>query len=569
MTHHYIRRAILFVLVGLSLSSCHFSGGNNQLAVLQYADSLMENHPDSALLLLENIDNTDTLLRADRAYYALLLTQAKDKNYIKHTTDSVMHKVVDYYDSGNNDILRMKAHYYLARVYQDMDSVSASVGEFLIALQLAEGVKDSDFICLSAANLGHFLKEHDLPDEADSYYQRAEEVALSKKDSLYWAFILINRASIAIQKGKDYYEEAEQKLLKAFEYSESNNNMSVKRAATNSLLFLYSNMERYDDAIQLGREYIYTQPDSIKKIDAYLILGDAFYHLNQNDSANFYLKKSLLSPNYHTKYWAYNLLSNMAAEKGLLFQSLQWKDSCLVYDNLASTLSYPVKTIKSLERMINQRYLIQYKSLAKWQWFAISFIVTILLLSLIYFVYKRQKYRKRLIQLNEERSSMKELFNNKLVEIQRLHELIGQCEGDKAKIYVLDRQLKTVYAERDNLLDKLIHALPVFKSLTLMIERNKDEKGSKERIDIKLWGKIISELDDVTNNFTIRLSDQFPMLKKDDIHFCCLLKMGFKYSDIACLCGRTINMMYKRRDLVIERTELDASSSLETFIKAY
>lgn len=566
---HFIRRAILFALIGLSLSSCHFSGGNNQLAVLQYADSLMENHPDSALLLLENIDNTDTLLRADRAYYALLLTQAKDKNYIKHTTDSVMHKVVDYYDSGNNDVLRMKAHYYLARVYQDMDSVSASVGEFLIALQLAEGVKDSDFICLSAANLGHFLKEHDLPDEADSYYQRAEEVALSKGDSLYWALILINRADIRMHKGKEYYEEAEIELLKVLEFTKSNDYMSVKRTATNSLLFLYSNMERYDDAIQLGREYIYTQTDSIKKIDAYLILGDAFYNLSQNDSAYFYLKKSLLSRNYHTKYWAYNLLSNMAAEKGLLLQSLQWKDSCLVYDNLASTLSYPVKTIKSLEKMINQRYLIQYKSLAKWQWLAIFFIVTILLLSLIYFVYKRQKYHKRLMQLNEERSSMKELFNNKLAEIQRLHELIGQCEGDKAKIYVLDRQLKTVYAEKDNLLDKLIHALPVFKSLTLMIERNKDEKRSKEMIDIKLWGKIISELDDVTNNFTIRLSEQFPMLKKDDIHFCCLLKMGFKYSDIACLCDRTINMMYKRRDLVIERIELDTSSSLEAFIKAY
>ena len=566
---HLIRRAILFALIGLSLSSCYFSGGNNRLTVLQRVDSLMVNHPDSALSLLESIDNTDTLLRADRAYYALLLTQAKDKNYIKHTTDSVMHKVVDYYDSGNNDVLRMKAHYYLARVYQDMDSVSASVGEFLIALQLAEGVKDSDFICLSAANLGHFLKEHDLPDEADSYYQRAEEVALSKRDSLYWALVLINRADISMHKGKEYYEEAEIELLKVLEFTKSNDYMSVKRAATNSLLFLYSNMERYDDAMQLGREYIYTQPDSIKKIDAYLILGDAFYNLSQNDSAYFYLKKSLLSPNYHTKYWAYNLLSNMAAEKGLLVQSLQWKDSCLVYDNLASTLSYPVKTIKSLERMIHQRYLIQYKSLAKWQWFALSFIVTILILSLIYFVYKRQKYHKRLMQLNEEQSSMKELFNNKLAEIQRLHELIGQCEGDKAKIYVLDRQLKTVYTERDNLLDKLIHALPVFKSLTLMIERNKDKKGSKEMIDIKLWGKIISELDDVTNNFTIRLSDQFPMLKKDDIHFCCLLKMGFKYSDIACLCDRTINMMYKRRDLVIERIELDTSSSLEAFIKTY
>ena len=138
-----------------------------------------------------------------------------------------------------------------------------------------------------------------MPDEADSYYQRAEEVALSKKDSLYWALVLINRADISMHRGKEYYEEAEIELLKVLEFTKSNDYMSVKRTVTNSLLFLYSNMERYDDAIQLGREYIYIQPDSIKKIDAYLILGDAFYNLSQNDSAYFYLKKSLLSPNYH------------------------------------------------------------------------------------------------------------------------------------------------------------------------------------------------------------------------------------------------------------------------------
>ena len=77
---HLIRRAILFALIGLSLSSCHFSGGNNRLTVLQRADSLMVNQPDSALSLLESIGNTDTLLRADKVYYALLLTQARDKN---------------------------------------------------------------------------------------------------------------------------------------------------------------------------------------------------------------------------------------------------------------------------------------------------------------------------------------------------------------------------------------------------------------------------------------------------------------------------------------------------------
>ena len=60
---HLIRRAILFALIGLSLSSCYFSGGNNRLTVLQRVDSLMVNHPDSALSLLESIDNTDTLLQ--------------------------------------------------------------------------------------------------------------------------------------------------------------------------------------------------------------------------------------------------------------------------------------------------------------------------------------------------------------------------------------------------------------------------------------------------------------------------------------------------------------------------
>ena len=518
---HLIRRAILFALIGLSLSSCYFSGGNNRLTVLQRVDSLMVNHPDSALSLLESIDNTDTLLRADRAYYALLLTQAKDKNYIKHTTDSVMHKVVDYYDSGNNDVLRMKAHYYLARVYQDMDSVSASVGEFLIALQLAEGVKDSDFICLSAANLGHFLKEHDLPDEADSYYQRAEEVALSKRDSLYWALVLINRADISMHKGKEYYEEAEIELLKVLEFTKSNDYMSVKRTATNSLLFLYSNMERYDDAIQLGREYIYTQSDSIKKIDAYLILGDAFYNLSQNDSAYFYLKKSLLSPNYHTKYWAYNLLSNMAAEKGLLVQSLQWKDSCLVYDNLASTLSYPVKTIKSLERMINQRYLIQYKSLAKWQWLAISFIVTILILSLIYFVCKRKLWyfchdlqmenvsQNENVQLgklldetsyrrNQKHINIDDTINIDFIkDFQEIHEVKKSKSIEEAGIWQVKYYL--YYLKKKGVdISKAQIDYPLLKKNIEVSLSEEDEKQMKNIIDhiIQIRKQAIPELDD-------------------------------------------------------------------------
>lgn len=94
-------------------------------------------HPDSALFLLQNlnINNEDVSLKAK---YALLFTQAEDKNYILHTNDSLINIAVNFYDSVKNIGQAAKAHYYLGRVYQDMQNEAGAVSEFLIALPLAE-----------------------------------------------------------------------------------------------------------------------------------------------------------------------------------------------------------------------------------------------------------------------------------------------------------------------------------------------------------------------------------------------------------------------------------------------
>ena len=59
----------------------------------------MEEYPDSALHILESIESQQLTVHADRAYYALLLTQARDKNYIVQTDDSLIRTAVQYYDS--------------------------------------------------------------------------------------------------------------------------------------------------------------------------------------------------------------------------------------------------------------------------------------------------------------------------------------------------------------------------------------------------------------------------------------------------------------------------------------
>ena len=67
------------ILMSVSLSSCSSSVKS---PLLLSADSLMEIYPDSALSILESISSPQKLPRADRALYALLLTQARHKNYI-------------------------------------------------------------------------------------------------------------------------------------------------------------------------------------------------------------------------------------------------------------------------------------------------------------------------------------------------------------------------------------------------------------------------------------------------------------------------------------------------------
>lgn len=58
----------------------------------------MQSRPDSALCILQGISMDKFATQADSACYALLLTQARDKNYVVQTDDSLIRYAVAYYD---------------------------------------------------------------------------------------------------------------------------------------------------------------------------------------------------------------------------------------------------------------------------------------------------------------------------------------------------------------------------------------------------------------------------------------------------------------------------------------
>ena len=85
---------LFFISFTILLGACR-RGSHAVSSILLLADSLMQSHPDSSLQLLEAIPAPQKMGKTDRAWYALLLTQAKYKNYVSLENDSLIQVAVD------------------------------------------------------------------------------------------------------------------------------------------------------------------------------------------------------------------------------------------------------------------------------------------------------------------------------------------------------------------------------------------------------------------------------------------------------------------------------------------
>ena len=131
---------LMFLSIIFFLIACSEQQSDNKQLIL--VDSLMQSQPDSALNILRGISMENFATQVDSAYYALLLTQARDKNYIVQTDDSLIRYAVAYYDKTNDVRMQAKAHYYWGCVYRDMNQQAEAIREFLIAAPLTEKVKE-------------------------------------------------------------------------------------------------------------------------------------------------------------------------------------------------------------------------------------------------------------------------------------------------------------------------------------------------------------------------------------------------------------------------------------------
>ncbi len=80
---------------------------------MERAVQLMETHPDSALACLDSLSISTTKWPEElHIYYLLLTVKAKDKLYIPVTSDTLINRIISFYEDKQDDPHLMEAYYY-------------------------------------------------------------------------------------------------------------------------------------------------------------------------------------------------------------------------------------------------------------------------------------------------------------------------------------------------------------------------------------------------------------------------------------------------------------------------
>lgn len=103
--------------------ACLFSCGDgmDREAEIAAIDSIADTDAPRALALLDSMKpHMAGATEAEWSLYSLMRVKAEDKAYIVHKTDTVMLRLIDYYEEDGDKRRLPQVYYYAGRVYADM-----------------------------------------------------------------------------------------------------------------------------------------------------------------------------------------------------------------------------------------------------------------------------------------------------------------------------------------------------------------------------------------------------------------------------------------------------------------
>ncbi|MBQ9499613.1 MAG: hypothetical protein IJR56_05875 [Bacteroidaceae bacterium] len=544
-----MRNLIYTLLIIIALAACNTHQGTR--ALLDKAEALMTEHPDSALATLQQVDEAQLSTEKLQARFALLLSMALDKNYIDVASDSLIRPAVEYYENHGSSREKMLTCYYLANTFINANETAKCLISLTDAEKYAKNIEDHFY-------LGMIYRM--MADAYNDIYCRNEE--LKYRQLSYNEF-----KEAGSQRHIDFaYLDLGQSFSNNYEYDKAIaifNDISLSAEKSSDSVLIrdcFSNLGHtlcmkhdYKESINYIKKLEALFPKKIKS-DDYRDMANNYAALQMPDSAIYYMQiaESLIRSNVDTQV-TYEINYELSKYKG------DYKTALDNYEKLYDLNAYVTDSIMGKSVLITlQDYIVQQAEydnyISKQKRNRLYYIIAFLVLGIIaasIILYQRWQNKKQEIEKNLQLA-------------QSIRDTLRIKEGQLSE---MNSQIQALFSQQFNAIDELCN---VYFEV-------KDTKAEKDRVYKEVLNQIndlgtkeVSQLEIIVNTYRNQLMadfrKDFPHLHTDIYQFATYLFAGFSLRAISIIMNEKIENIYNKKSRLKNRVQNSDSLRREEYL---
>lgn len=579
-------------------------------AELALAEAVMYAYPDSALHILQRMQVPPPAQELEYATWALLMANARYKNYIEQS-DSLVNIAYDYFRDKNNDLRKALALYLKGCFLNENESAKAQKF-FLEAAECAEKANDDTLCFLIYCNLGNIYIFRSMNEYAISAFNKAHHYALKTKNPNYLITSLIYLGRTNFK--QERYNHSIECYKEAIKIGEEINNRTKITVASNELASIYLTIKDCEQALYYTKQAFNNDDNKQVKGQIYLMFGKIYSEMGKSDSAYHYLNELLYTETYiRTVMDAYYTLYELSKKEQKYKNAIAYSDTLItgldsIYRLNRSRDLAEIQAKYDQQKVINEKNQLKLEKDINTRNALIVLVLLIGIIAVVIYIYQRKlMIKERALQKKEEEiriNTIKINENGILIKrnLLRMEELMKQIAANKDMQEQLEEFNKTYseiqlqneeLTEENQMLQKnidkysssLIAQSEELKKLNEIAEESQ-RLHNRERIlcsqlvmktqilheiitaphyiEDRDWRDIVESIDMIFDNFTIRLSEKIPTLTEYDLHLCCLIKIGMDNTNIAILLGISPASVSKQKFRIKERIMRQSDAKWES-----
>lgn len=555
------------LLIGALLGCMSCGESRNQSNKLDAAAELMFDHPEQALSILKSLDVDEISSRSGKARFALLYTQALDKNQIELQSDSLIHLAVDYYNRKGSEQEKALAHYYYGCVYANLHDIDVAMKSLVAAEAFAVNTNDSYLQGLIHSRIGNLYSDEYLQEDALLRFERARACFHQAGAARNEAISLNNKAYIYYLTGdfaaaKESWQEAKKLYLTLGDrnaaYAIDGNLISIRLEEGNPVDSIKNSFRK------ICFDY-YGEPHPPVAAGTWLAI---YQKAGELDSARLCGQTILANRHEFTDHQiagCYALLTRIESDCGRFEQALRYSR---LYQHMADSLNQVTQqtALQEVEQKYNNRLLKasleSFRLKHQVQMAGMIFILIILALIVVLVGYA---WTRRYKKVREERALLKQELDN-------LH----QVYDDLSNRFLQVRQMLDCSNERESKVSKAIEER--LSGLHQLVEKLPAIKPANFVREFKRYMAVdtnsqyaLYDLQYIVNQKYFGIIDylkaRYPDLNKHDLDLCALMCFGFSHAGICYLYDySTLGSFYNKRSRLRRKLHLSQEEKIEDFI---